>query len=138
LSIGGVWHHAGTDTQPNNRHAYFIDTSLVERGPVVVAWLTAFYERPERGGQASSVYRVRTDCATGRFSYQYVAVRDSSLRVIGVSNPDTGWRPPAAAPHAPVTTLRRALCEGASPGTAVPSNVAPADWARAWFAQNPR
>jgi hypothetical protein len=138
LSIGGVWHHAATDSLPDNRVAYFIETSLIERGPITTAWLTGLYERPVRGREASSAFRVRIECATGRWAYQYIAVRDAALRVLGVTPPDNGWRAPITAPHAPIALLRSAICEGASPGTPVPTNVAPADWARNWFAQNPR
>jgi hypothetical protein len=138
LSIDGTWYQAGIETVPGNRTAYFIDTALVERGPVSEGWLIALFERAYPNGAASTAYRVRVECATGRWTYRYRGDRDPSLRVVRVY-PDIGWQPRVPNPHAPIERLRAFLCDGASPGDPLPaSHSRPSQWAPAWFAQNPR
>jgi hypothetical protein len=139
LVIAGSWHHVGVETQPANRNAYFIDTNLLERGPIGAAWLTAVYERPYPDGAASTAYRVRVDCATGRWAYQYTGIRDAGFRVLRAPAPDASWRSPVTAPASPIARVRSLLCDNGDPGTPLGAAMpAPADWARAWFASNPR
>jgi hypothetical protein len=139
LAIGGTWHHVGVDTQADNRFAYFIDTNLIERGPVAEGWLVSVFERTYPNGAASTAFRVRVECATGRWAYRYHGDRDAALRVVRVYPVSNGWKSRVANPNAPIERLRATLCEGASPGDPLPaSHSLPADWARAWFAANPR
>ena len=83
LAIAGAWHHVGVETQPDNRFAYFIDTDFVERGPVAAAWLTSVYERPYPGGAASTAYRVRVECVTGRWAYQHLSKTEKTYLDMG-------------------------------------------------------
>lgn len=139
LLIQGSWNNVSIQNEADNRIAYFIDTNLIERGPISSAWLTAFYERPYASGEASKAYRVRVECATQRWAYQYIGGRDARYRVLNAIGPDRDWRAPPADPDAPVSRVIAMLCSNASPGTPLGAErPAPADWARNWFEQHPR
>jgi hypothetical protein len=138
LAIDGTWHHVGIEVTRDNRNAYFIDSALVQRGPVSEAWLIALFERAYPNGAASTAYRVRVECATGRWTYRYHGDRNAAQQVLRVY-PANGWQPRVPNPHAPIERLRAFLCDGASPGDPLPaSHPRPSIWAPAWFAQNPR
>jgi hypothetical protein len=139
LVIEGAWHFVGVETQRDNRFAYFIDTNFLERGPVGAAWLVTVYESPYPGGAASTAERVRVDCATGRWADQYRGLRDAQFRVLSTPAADAGWHDPVRNPGSPIARIRAAICGNASPGTPLGADMpAPADYARAWFAQSPR
>ncbi len=140
LVIEGSWFHVGIEAKPDNRYAYFIESTTAERGgPVGAAWLTTVYERTYPDGASSTAYRVRVDCASGRWADQYEGVRDAGFRVLRANAPDRSWRPPVLDAQSPIARVRAFVCDNASPGTPLPAEVpGPADWARRWFAENPR
>jgi hypothetical protein len=139
LVIQGSWHHVGVEIGGDNRYAYFIESTTAERGAVGAAWLTSVYERGYPDGAASTAYRVRVNCASGRWAYQYEGIRDAGFRVLRANAPDGAWRAPVANPNAPIARVRSFVCANADPGVALPADApAPGEWARRWFAANPR